>query len=134
MSAQVVYFTMGLPIVVVIILIGRSCSLPNAGEGLKLVWGTWDSDKIASGSLWQAACGQVFFSIGVGFGYFTSYASYNQKYSNAVQDSLIIAISNAVFENCCALAVLAAVGYLKLWPDPENPLGSFDVGFVTLPA
>jgi solute carrier family 6 GABA transporter-like protein 1 len=124
---------MGLPIVVTIILIGRSVSLDNAGEGVKLYFATWRSSVLADGRIWQTACGQVFFSTGVGFGYFTSYASYNRKHSNAVMDSILIVTSNVLFENIAAFAVFGVVGYLGMRPDPENPLGAFAVGFLTLP-
>lgn len=87
LTGRVVYFTMGLPIIVTIILVGRACSLENAGEGVRLVWATWRGSELARGQVWQTACGQVFFSTGVGFGYFTSYASYNAKFSNAVMVS-----------------------------------------------
>lgn len=133
LTGRVVYFTMGLPIVVTIILIGRSVSLDNAGDGIKLYFATWRSDALASGRIWQTACGQVFFSTGVGFGYFTSYASYNRKHSNAVMDSILIVTSNVMFENIAAFAVFGVVGYLGMRPDPENPLGAFAVGFLTLP-
>ncbi|KAG9237783.1 putative sodium/chloride dependent neurotransmitter transporter [Amylocarpus encephaloides] len=98
MTGRVVYFTMGLPIVITIVLIV------------------------------VRSCGQVFFSTGVGFGYFTSYASYNQKYSNAVMDSVIIACSNALFE---IFAVLGCIGFLQLFPDPNSRIGSSDIGFLT---
>ncbi|VUC21886.1 unnamed protein product [Clonostachys rosea] len=133
LTGRVVYFTMGLPIVVTIILIGRSCSLPNAKDGIKLYFATWRGSELAKGALWQTACGQVFFSTGVGFGYFTSYASYNKKHSNAVVDSILVVSSNVLFENIAAFAVFGVVGYLGMTPDPENRLGSFMVGFLTLP-
>ncbi|KAF6823850.1 sodium chloride dependent neurotransmitter [Colletotrichum plurivorum] len=133
LTGRVVYFTMGLPIVVTIILIGRSVSLENAGEGVKLYFATWRGSELARGQVWQTACGQVFFSTGVGFGYFTSYASYNRQFSNAVMDSILIVCSNVLFENIAAFAVFGVVGYLGMYPDPENPIGGFDVGFLTLP-
>lgn len=133
-TGRVVYFTMGLPVVMTIILIGRSVSLPNAGEGVKLYFATWNGGKLASSGIWQAACGQVFFSTGVGFGYYTAYASYNRKFANAVQDAIIIVCSNASFEAIAAFAVFGVVGYLGLDPDSGETLaGSFDVGFVTYP-
>ncbi|KAG9252165.1 sodium-dependent noradrenaline transporter [Emericellopsis atlantica] len=134
LTGRVVYFTMGLPIVVTIILIGRCCSLPNASEGVKLYFAMWRSSPLADGRLWQTACGQVFFSTGVGFGYFTSYASYNQKHSNAVVDSILVVTSNVLFENTAAFAVFGVVGFLGMYPDPENPVGGFSIGFLTLPA
>ncbi|KAF4120672.1 solute carrier family 6 (neurotransmitter transporter, GABA) member 1 [Geosmithia morbida] len=133
LTGRVVYFTMGLPICIVIILIGRSCSLPNAADGVKLYFATWRSGALTDGQLWQTAMGQVFFSTGVGFGYFTSYASYNRKHSNAVVDSILVVSSNVIFENAAAFAVFGVVGFLGMHPDPAERLGSFTVGFLTLP-
>lgn len=108
MTGRVVYFTMGLPIITTIIFVGRAVSLPNASAGINLLWRTWRGDQLASGTVWQTAVGQVFFSTGIGFGYFTSYASYNAKHSNAVMDANLICSSNVLF-------------------------GAFVVGFLTLP-
>lgn len=68
LTGRVVYFTMGLPIVITIILVGRGVSLENAGAGVKLYFATWRGAELAKGQVWQTACGQVFFSTGVGFG------------------------------------------------------------------
>ncbi|KAG8424980.1 hypothetical protein J3458_001726 [Metarhizium acridum] len=110
LTGRAVYFTMGLPIVITVVLIGQSLSLENASQSFKLFWATWNGDKLGSGEIWQTACGQVFFSTGVGFGYFTSYASYNQKYSNAVMDYILIVSSNFLFENIAAFAVYGVAG------------------------
>ncbi|KAG9567157.1 SNF-domain-containing protein, partial [Aureobasidium melanogenum] len=133
MTGRVVYFTMGLPIITTIIFVGRALSLDNAGAGVKLLWGTWRADQLASGTVWQTAVGQVFFSTGIGFGYFTSYASYNQKHSNAVMDAVLICGSNVLFENFAAFAIFGIVGFLRRWPSPDERLGAFVVGFLTLP-
>ncbi|CAD0088082.1 unnamed protein product [Aureobasidium vineae] len=133
MTGRVVYFTMGLPIITTIIFVGRALSLENAGAGVKLLWGTWRGDQLASGTVWQTAVGQVFFSTGIGFGYFTSYASYNQKHSNAVMDAVLICGSNVLFENFAAFAIFGVVGFLRRWPSPDERLGAFVVGFLTLP-
>ena len=132
-TGRVVYFTMGLPVATTIIIVGRSLSLDNAGAGLRLLWATWRGDQLRSGTVWQTAVGQVFFSTGIGFGYFTSYASYNQKHSNAVMDAVLICGSNVLFENVAALAIFGIVGYLRRWPDQSERLGAFVVGFLTLP-
>lgn len=124
----------GLPIVVTIILVGRSVSLENAGEGIKYFWATWRGSELAKGEVWQTACGQVFFSTGVGFGYFTSYASYNRKHSNAVVDAMAIVGSNVAFENIAAFAVYGVVGFTRMFPGPDVPdVGGFSIGFQTLP-
>ena len=134
LTGRVVYWTMGLPIVVTIILVGRSLSLDNAGEGVKYFWATWRGSELANGQVWQTACGQVFFSTGVGFGYFTSYASYNRKHSNAVVDAIAIVSSNVAFENIAAFAVYGVVGFTRMYPGPDVPdVGGFSIGFQTLP-
>ena len=134
LTGLVVYWTMGLPIVTTIILVGRSVSLENAGRGVKLLWATWRGSQLAKGAVWQTAVGQVFFSTGIGFGYFTSYASYNAKYSNAVMDAFLIRGSNVLFENFAAFSVFGIIGYLNMMPKPgDDELGAFTVGFLTLP-
>ncbi|KIW59961.1 hypothetical protein PV05_00218 [Exophiala xenobiotica] len=133
LTGRVVYFTMGLPVIMTIILIGRSVSLENAGAGIKLYFATWYGSKLADGKIWQDAVGQVFFSTGVGFGYYTAYASYNARFSNAAQDAVIIVCSNCLFEAIAAFAVFGIVGFLRLWPSETGQIGSFSVGFVTYP-
>lgn len=115
-TGRAVYFTMALPIVMTIIILGRSVSLPNAVDGIRLYFATWNGDQLGRGQIWQTACGQVFFSTGVGFGYYISYASYNQKYANAVQDAFILVCSNCLFETVAAFAVFGVVGYLGISP------------------
>ncbi|KAL8652460.1 MAG: hypothetical protein Q9226_004261 [Calogaya cf. arnoldii] len=133
-TGRAAYVTMALPIVMTIILLGRCCSLENAGRGIKLYFATWDSDSIASGQLWQTATGQVFFSTGVGFGYYIAYASYNSKWANAVQDATIIVCCNCLFETIAAFAVFGVVGYLDINPSNTPRLGAFEIGFLTYPA
>jgi len=133
LTGRVVYITMGLPIVMIIILIGRGVSLPNSIDGIRMYFAEWHGDKLAGGAIWQAACGQIFFSIGVGFGYFTSYASYNSRYANAVQDALIIAFSNSLYEVLAGFAVFGIIGFLGLRPEDGTELGTFTVGFLTYP-
>lgn len=133
LTGRVVYFTMGLPIITIIILMGRGVSLPNAREGIKYAWGTWRSEALGSGAIYQAAVGQVFFSIGLGMGYFTSYASYNNQFQNGVQDAVIIVCSNSLIEFMCAFAVFGVVGFLGMDPGDGEAIGSFDVAFLTLP-
>lgn len=117
----------------VIILIGRSVSLPNAAEGIKYYFATWRGDTLADGKIWQTAVGQVFFSTGVGFGYYTSYASYNAKFANAVQDAAIIVCFNCSFEAIAAFAVFGVIGNIGLNPNTSDEIGSFDIGFLTYP-
>lgn len=134
MTGRAVYVTMAAPIIMTIILLGRCVSLENAGRGIKLYFATWNGYKLGDGQIWSTACGQVFFSTGVGFGYYVSYASYNAKWSNAVQDAVILVCSNCTFETIAAFAVFGVVGYLGISPSNTPRLGSFEIGFLTYPA
>jgi len=136
LTGRAIYFTMGLPIVMLIILLGRSASLDDAIVGVRYYFAEWHGEKLGSGKIWQAACGQIFFSIGVGFGYFTTYSSYSSRFANIVQDTLIIAFSNSMFEIVAGFVVFSIVGFLGL--DPNNPadetaVGTFTIGFLTYP-
>jgi len=132
-TGRVVYFTMGLPLIVMVILIGRGASLPNAGRGIKMYFATWRSEALSQTKIWQDAVGQVFYSTGVGFGFYTAYASYNHQHSNAAQDAVLLACTNAFLEASLAFAAFGIVGFMDLKPDPENPLGSYGLGFMTYP-
>lgn len=132
-TGKVVYFTMGLPILIVVVLIVRSATLPNAIDGIRLYVGEFNAGQLAGGQIWQDALGQVFYSTGVGFGYYTAYASYNSRNANAVQDSIIICCCNSLFEIACGFAVFGVVGFLGMTPESTGRVGSFVLGFITLP-
>ncbi|ENH64753.1 Sodium- and chloride-dependent GABA transporter 2 [Fusarium oxysporum f. sp. cubense race 1] len=133
LTGRVIYITMALPLIMIGILAIRSLSLPNASDGFRLYVGTWRSESLEGPRVWQDAFGQMFFSIGVGFGYFTSYASYNNKFANAVQDAFIIALSNSAIEIISALAVMGVVGFLAINPGEVDPLSTFSSGFFYYP-
>ncbi|KAK7715843.1 hypothetical protein SLS63_011259 [Diaporthe eres] len=134
-TGRVVYFTMGLPVVTMIILLGRGVSLPNATDGIRLYMATWRGELLGDRYIWQMACGQIFFSIGLGMGYFTSYASYNNQHQNVVQDVLIIIVCNSLYEIVGCFAVFGIIGFLQQFPQPgDDPIGSFAIAFLTYPA
>ncbi|KAL8345851.1 hypothetical protein RB601_005759 [Gaeumannomyces tritici] len=130
---RVIYVTMALPLILIVILIGRSVSLPNAVDGVRLYFATWRGETLADATIWQEATGQIFFSVGIGMGYFTSYASYNAKYANTVQDALIVSLCNSAIEIVGAFAVFGIVGFLGLVPSDEERLSTFTSGFITYP-
>ncbi|PPJ56543.1 hypothetical protein CBER1_03909 [Cercospora berteroae] len=132
-TGKVVYVTMGLPIVMVLVLIIRGATLPGAIDGIRLYVGEFNGGRLAAGQIWQDALGQVFYSTGVGFGYYTAYASYNANNANAVQDAVLICCCNSLFEISCGFAVFTIVGFMGLTPEVQGRVGSFVLGFITLP-
>lgn len=46
MTGRVIYFTMALPLIMIVILAIRSLSLPNASEGYRLYVGVWRTESL----------------------------------------------------------------------------------------
>ena len=134
LTGRAIWVTMGLPLVMLFVLIGGSASLEDSIVGVRYYFAEWHGDKLAAGKIWQAACGQVFFSIGVGFGYFTTYSSFNPRFAHAVQDTLIIAFSNSLYEVTAGFIVFSIIGFLGMTPEKDGQdLSTFTVGFLTYP-
>lgn len=110
------------------------CMFRGTGWTGRIVYfATCRSEALSGTKIWQDAVGQVFYSTGVGFGYYTAYASYNQAHSNAAQDSVFLVFTNAFLEASLAFAAFGIVGFMGLTPDPENPMSSYSLGFMTYP-
>lgn len=133
LTGKVVYVTMLLPLVTTMAILIRAVTLENAGRGIRMYVGEWNGYKLQSGNIWKDAIIQIFYSVGTGFGIFTAYASYNPRGANAIQDVVIIACGNSLVEMSAAFAAFGVLGYQNIRPDPANPLGTFEVGFITYP-
>lgn len=133
LTGRAIYATFAAPLVLIFILMVRALSLPNSSDGYRLFLGVWRTEALNGPQVWQDSFGQMFFSIGVGFGYFTTFASYNSKHANAVQDAFIIALTNCAIELMCAMACFGIVGYLGIEPEPGFRLGTFSSGFYYYP-
>ncbi|MGE3181161.1 MAG: sodium-dependent transporter [Phycisphaerae bacterium] len=87
--------------------------------------------------VWLAACGQVFFSLSVGFGIIVNYASYLKKDDDVVLSGLTAASTNEFFEVCLGglITLPAAFIFLGLAGASSGAAGgTFGLGFTTLPA
>ena len=112
-TGRIAYFTMGLPIVLLFVFLGRAVSLPGSSDGINAYIGIWDmSVLVTQPECWSRAVSQIFFSVGVGFGVLTAFGSYNERDSPAFNLSIIIAICNSLFSFIAGFAVFAALGYL----------------------
>lgn len=131
LTGRIVYVSMLFPLAMLLVITIRGVTLENAWRGIKLYIATWDGSKLGNGQIWKDAVGQIFFSIGTGFGSFIAYASYNKKYANAVQDSLIIALSNSFYEIVAGFAAFGVIGFLNI-PRDQN-LTTFTIAFITYP-
>ena len=96
--------------------------------------GQFDSSQLSNPLMWSEAVGQIFFSIGVAFGTMTAYASYNSKYQNTAIDSVVISLSNSLYEFFCGFVVFSIVGYLRyVTKKTDVATGGFGLAFVTYP-
>lgn len=65
-TGRITYFTMGLPIVLLFVFLGRAVSLEGAEDGIKEYIGIWDMSVLTERpDCWSTAVTQIFFSIGV---------------------------------------------------------------------
>jgi solute carrier family 6 GABA transporter-like protein 1 len=59
---KLVYFTMGVPMIMLVALVIRGVTLENASDGIRLYIATWRGELLGSMKIWQAAIAQVIFS------------------------------------------------------------------------
>ena len=88
-----------------------SVGLPGASEGIA-VYLKPDFSRLKDVKVWIDAFGQIFFTLSLGFGIMTAYASYLPKKSQIVRDSFIISVSNCIFSLFAGFGVFSILGYM----------------------
>ena len=63
-----------------------------------------------SEQVWTAACTQIFFSLGVGYGGLMSFASYNPSDEDLVTDALILSLGNCFTSFFAGFAIFSILG------------------------
>jgi len=114
-------------IVLMLILIIRSVTLPGSTEGLAFYLNPDFSKLSAEGIL--AALGQAFFSLSLGMGCMITYGSYLKKDSNIPTDSYWISGADTVIALLAGLMIFPAVFAFGLEPGAGPGLT-----FITVPA
>lgn len=65
-TGRVTYFTMGIPVVLLFVFLGRAVTLEGQELGVKEYIGRWDMSVLTDQpDVWSTAVSQIFFSIGV---------------------------------------------------------------------
>lgn len=112
-TGRITYFTMGLPIVMLFIFLGRALSLPGSSDGVNAYIGNanwsilWEKPEV-----WSKAVTQIFFSLGVTFGIMTAYGSHCERSEPTFMNSCVVAFSNCLFSFIAGFAVFATMGHL----------------------
>jgi NSS family neurotransmitter:Na+ symporter len=112
--------------ILLLIIVGASCMLPNAGKGIEFLFKP-DMSKF-TGDVFLSALGQSFYSLSIAMGCLCTYASYFSRYTNLTQSATQIALID------CMVAILAG---LMIFPAAfsvgVNPDSGPSLIFITLP-
>ena len=111
-----------------IVLIVRGVTLPGGTDGVMYLF-TPDLGGIAKPDVWKGAFSQMFFSLSLGLGTMTAYASYLPKDSDQVNNSFMVSLLNCGFEYIAGIAIFAMLFAFAL-----NPVGgTLSLSFFAIP-
>ncbi len=97
----------------ILVLIG--ISQPNGIHGIYLLF-TPNFAALGSADVWNGAFSQIFFTLSLGFGVMTAYASYLPKESDHNTNALIVSTMNCSFEMISGLAIFTLLFAFALTP------------------
>jgi NSS family neurotransmitter:Na+ symporter len=102
----------------------------NLGWGDKTLW-----QALGDAQMWLEAAGQIFFSLSVGFGIISCYASYLKRNDDIALSSVTAAAGNEFCEVALGglITVPAAFVFLGAAGVIEATRSTFNLGFMTLP-
>ena len=109
-SGKVVYVTATLPYIVLTIMFFRAITLPGAGDGLLELF-TPRMESLYSPQVWLEAGGQIFFSLGLGFGGNILLASHLDQNTSVFGDALFVSIVNSLTSLFASVVVFSILGY-----------------------
>ena len=104
-------FFMPLLVVMFVLMVGISLTLPGATKGLDALF-TPNWSKLAEPGVWVAAYGQIFFSLSICFGIMITYSSYLKPKSDLGSTGLVVGFANSSFEVLAGIGVFAALGFM----------------------
>lgn len=130
-------FIMAASLVVRVFTLGAPISSDQTPlSGLAFLWEPqWSA--LLRPSVWLAAAGQIFFTLSLGFGAIITYASYLDEKDDIALNGLATASANEFAEVILggSIAIPAAVVFFGVVGAQEIARGgSFNLGFVTMPA
>ncbi|MDP8207112.1 MAG: sodium-dependent transporter [Candidatus Electryonea clarkiae] len=132
---KVVMWSVPLPVILLVILVIRGVTLPGAIDGISYYL-TPDFSKLLDPKVWLAAYGQVFFSVGIGWGIMVAYASYRPQSADVTNSAFITALLDGGFSYFAGFAVFSTVGYLATMQGvgvPEAVTSGFGLAFIAYP-
>lgn len=128
-------FFMPLLVVMFVLMVGISLTLPGATKGLDALF-TPNWSKLAEPGVWVAAYGQIFFSLSICFGIMITYSSYLKPKSDLGSTGLVVGFANSSFEVLAGIGVFAALGFMAASQGKEvSDVASSGIGlaFIAFP-
>jgi len=102
-----------------VILIIRGLTLDNGLHGVYFLF-TPNFSVMKDPAVWQGAFSQIFFTLSLGFGTMTAYASYLPKKSDLTQNSVITSLLNCSFEYIAGLAIFSMLFAFAIVPQAST--------------
>ena len=110
-SSKVVWVTVPLPFVLLLVLLVRGLSLEGASVGVEYYLKP-DMVRIVDPRVWTEAFTQIFYSIAVGIGLMSSFASFNPRHNNVWRDTLVVGLANSATSIVAGFAVFSVLGHI----------------------
>ena len=106
---KVVKFTVFAPVVLLLIMAIKGCTMSGAGEGLAKLF-IPDFSALADPSLWVDAIGQVFYSLSIMMAIMFAYGSYLGDDADIAADAMIIAFSDMAISVLSGIVMFSTMG------------------------
>lgn len=119
-SGKVVYFAATFPYVILITLMITGLCQPGAINGV-LYFITPSFERLLDIKVWQAAAGQMFFSLGLSMGGLIMYSSYNKFSNNVFRDAMIVSVLDTFTSIISGMVIFSVLGAMA------HDLGNVDV-------
>ena len=107
--SKVVKFTVFAPVMLLLIMAIKGCTMSGAGEGLAMLF-IPDLTQLSDPTLWVDAIGQVFYSLSIMMAIMFAYGSYLGDDTNIVVDSLIISFSDMAVSILSGIVMFSTMG------------------------
>jgi SNF family Na+-dependent transporter len=106
----------------------------NISAGLGFLWNP-DWSALASGKVWLAAAGQIFFTLSCGIGVILTYSSYLTHRDDVALSGLSAAATNEMVEVVLGGSLVIPAALAFFGPDGTRAVAesTFDLAFVTMP-
>lgn len=106
---KVVKFTVFAPVVLLVIMAVKGCTMPGAMDGLKILF-VPDINAFSDATLWIDAIGQVFYSLSIMMAIMFAYGSYVGDDANIAGDAMIIAFSDMAISVLSGVVMFSTMG------------------------